>query len=233
MFVLGICDDEDTARTRLIHLLEVYAFQHNVDFDYIEIEDTFQLPRFQYDILFLDVRFNDVEMGVDAAITLRNLGYTGLIIFLTSYADYSIVGYKAEAFRYLVKPISDNQLTEVMDAAIAKLTSPKEALHIQVERGIVAIPLDELILIESTARQRRIVSVRDELYTWETLQELYARLPQDAFAYPQRSFIVHFKYVSQVRNMVLRLRNGTEISIGRKYRAPLMERFNQYIDAHN
>ncbi|MDL2294970.1 LytTR family DNA-binding domain-containing protein, partial [Ruminococcaceae bacterium OttesenSCG-928-D13] len=218
MIVLGICDDEAILRHKLKQLLEIYSYQHNIDFHYVEVEKTSSLFLHRFDILFLDIRFDNKNSGIMAAKKLRKVGYSGLIIFLTSYPDFSIQGYEAEAFRYLVKPITEQKLTEVMDAAISKLSSPRENLHIQVERGLKIIPLNDIILIESMARQRRVVTENEKIITWDTLLKIYDALPHTMFAYPHRSFIVNYKAVSQIKNMTLYMNNGTAIPIGRKYR---------------
>lgn len=58
----------------------------------------------QADVIFLDILMGELN-GIDTAMALREMGVETHIVFITSTPDYAIEGYKAKAFRYILKPI--------------------------------------------------------------------------------------------------------------------------------
>lgn len=66
-----------------------------------------------YDILFLDIRFGNRSIGIDIAEELRNRGNTSIIILTTAMKSMSIDGYRAEPFRFIVKPFTEEEAPAV------------------------------------------------------------------------------------------------------------------------
>ena len=57
-----------------------------------------------FDIYILDILMPGMD-GIELGVRLRELGYDGSIIYLTSSTDFAIDSYKAEASNYILKPV--------------------------------------------------------------------------------------------------------------------------------
>ena len=64
-----------------------------------------------FDILFSDIELEENETGLIFCGRLRELGYSGEIIFLTAFREYVFRGYDVRALHYLLKPVSYTHLT--------------------------------------------------------------------------------------------------------------------------
>ena len=91
--------------------------------------DTFN----QYDLVFLDIEMPPAS-GMELAAKLKELQYDGEVIFLTSYTDYMQDAFKVRAFRYLQKPVREDQLEEALCAAEEELQ--QQYLVLTGEKGI-------------------------------------------------------------------------------------------------
>ena len=68
-----------------------------------------------YDLCFMDI-FMDGMNGVQTAEALRQIDPSCLVIFLTTSPDFFADGFRLRAWRYLLKPITPEQLAEALDA---------------------------------------------------------------------------------------------------------------------
>lgn len=49
-----------------------------------------------------------------------------MIVFLTAYSEYVFESFKVDTFRYLLKPLDDQELVEVLDAALDRIQIDKD-----------------------------------------------------------------------------------------------------------
>lgn len=237
MIRVCICDDEKQFCKEFAEKLVAYSISKNIDIKYFVINDIDSLLNCAevYDVLFLDIRFNQIDQGVNAAIQLREKKNRALIVFLTSLDKYSKEGYKANAFRYLTKPINDVDFNETM-TAICKTMEMDEQDNIRIPftitgNGKCYLYAEEIISIRSlpSSRTRQITTINEVLQTRESLVEIIERLPKHLFAFSHQSAIVNFRYIKKTDKSVIYLSNGDTIPIGRKYRKECLEGFNKYL----
>lgn len=74
-----------------------------------------------YDILLLDVEMKNMN-GIELAKRIRKDNNRAEIIFITSHFEFVGEGYEVDALHYLIKPISEEKLTQVLTKAAEKLS---------------------------------------------------------------------------------------------------------------
>mgnify|MGYP003623380393 CR=1 FL=1 len=173
MLTVCICDDEPVLRRELRNMLQQYSVHQE-----LEIFEISTIPELlgntsHYDVLFLDIRFDGEDAGVEAAKQLRKKGSDAIIVFLTSLSQYSPNGYEADAFRYLLKPIQMDMLTATMDAACNKLGGKHFRLSVVSDYGTVIIELADISHYDSLPRRCGIYLVNQMMLTWETTAALF------------------------------------------------------------
>ena len=72
-----------------------------------------------FDLLLLDVEMGGMD-GVTMARRVRAENTAVQIVFITGYTDYIAEGYDVAALHYLVKPVREEKLFEVLDRAAAR-----------------------------------------------------------------------------------------------------------------
>ena len=229
MITVCICDDEPALRRELRNMLQQYSVHQELElFESSTIQELLGNTS-DYDVLFLDIRFDGEDAGVEAAKQLRKKGSEAIIVFLTSLSQYAPNGYEADAFRYLLKPIQMDMLTATMDAAISKLEAKHFRLSVISDSGTVIIEAADISRIESLARRRVIHTENQKIETWETMAELYAKLPKGRFVYIQKGYVSNLDFIGQVKNNIVTLKNGEQLALGRSYKDAFFVAYNRYV----
>src|SRR5699024_356062 len=87
-------------------------------------------------ILLLDVEMGQMD-GVTMARALRRDNDAVQIVFITGYSDYIADGYEVEALHYLMKPVDEAKLDEVLDRAADKLRKNERTLTLELSGDLV------------------------------------------------------------------------------------------------
>lgn len=230
MIRIAICDDENSHRTKLRNQINYYSIQRNIDFKVEEFSTPEKLLRssLRYDLIFLDIYLNTEKNGVEYGKMLREMGNDSIIVFITSSQEFSIEGYTVGAFRYLVKPISQENITKTMDAFLKKFVHSTDKISIRSNNSEYYININNIIYIESLSRKRSIYVCNYTIETWETLVSLYNKLPNNVFLYSHKCFIVNINYIKYFNNYKITMKNGTSINLGRKYYKDFKSKLHTY-----
>lgn len=225
-YIICICDDERSIREQLRKYIVQYSFIHDLEIDIIELESADQLYLCQrsYDILFLDIRFGNQNIGIDVAESLRTQGNTSIIIIMTFLKAMLLEGYRAEPFRFLLKPLTENQIHTILTACMKKLDRTVPYIRVMHDSHPSLIRADRILYICSKARRRQIVCTSNEIInTWQSLNELIKVLPAEKFALSHKSYIVNLDVVDLVKNGTILLTDGTSIPLGAHFKDTFMK----------
>ena len=127
MIYLAICDDEKYYREQLEYLITTYINEHQLTKKVqVELfssgkelcEEPSEIKK--YDILFLDISMDELN-GLETAYKIREYRDDSFIIFVTSFVNYALEGYKVEAFRYIMKDTIGASIEECLDAVFSRL----------------------------------------------------------------------------------------------------------------
>lgn len=116
MFRIAVCDDQKQIRKELCRGILAYKNQYNVSDEEWSIEEYTEGDSLLAEPERKDVYFLDLEMpgrdGIAVAKMLKKRWTDCTIIILTSHVERMKEGYKINAFRYMTKPISFEELAE-------------------------------------------------------------------------------------------------------------------------
>ena len=241
MIRICICDDDKEQCTKLHKQIDKYTICKDINVSTVEYYDPDELFEhiFDFDVLFLDVLFGDKKVGYQVGLKLRTLGCKAEIIFLTSYDDYVYKGYEINAFRYLFKSSTDEEeIFKVLDALISEKFSSLSSQRLLFKSNFdtIVVDIDKIIYITANKKQRTVVMTDGTEYiTNEYLKDLYTKLPETQFVYPQQSFIVNLRYIHLKNGKMIVLKNdqgvAIEVLFGRKYKENFWKKFNDYVDS--
>lgn len=231
-YIICICDDEDSVRKELRKYILQYSFTYNVEIEIFELDSAEKLLELQplYDILLLDIRFGKNNMGIDIAEKLRAQGNTSIIILITSFAEMSIEGYKAEPFRFILKPINQDKITTVLSECLYKLNRSVSYLKVTSDSVSELIRTDKIVCIYSKLRKRQIIFIDKKIIsTWQSLNELMDGLPMGKFAFSQKGYIINLDAVETIINDKITLTNGIIAPLSMHFKDIFMKALQVYI----
>lgn len=159
---IAVCEDDKTSREYENFLIQQWAKKENVSItvDCYSSAENFLFEsedKLEYDLLLLDIQMGKMN-GFELAKTLRARGFSGSLAFLTGITDYAIEGYEVGAVRYILKPVKQENLFAVLNAAYAGLSkTAEESFLLQIGSDITKIPFEQIIFIEAQGHYVRLV----------------------------------------------------------------------------
>lgn len=213
MLKIAICDDEQFFLDKISDYIKKEIINLNVRYSiktFISGENLLNYSNIHdFDVIFLDIALQSIN-GIDIAKELREMGYEKLIVFITSFADYSIVGYKVGAFRFILKDNLEDELSECISDVISKLGLKKAKLN------DLLMDVKDIIYMESQKHQVIIhLNNAADCKIYATLDSIEKTLQSEHFLRVHKSYLVNILYVREIERYILSLsdKEHTEISI--------------------
>lgn len=225
MLRIALCDDEEKQLNQTAVLLNTY-FQSRPDL--CGQVETFRsgsalLARIEeaggFDLYVLDILMPGLS-GIDTGRRLRALGKGGEIIYLTSSNDFAADSYDVRAFFYLLKPVNEGKLFQVLDGAVENLKRRRSsAVVVTTVDGPRRILLERIRYVERVGRYMRYYctdTTIDSQTIRVSFREAVASLLADRrFCLCGASFVLNFQHVTGVNGQTALLDNGQAVILPR------------------
>lgn len=187
--------------------------------------DTFN----QYDLVFLDIEMPPAS-GMELAAKLKELQYDGEVIFLTGYTDYMQDAFKVRAFRYLQKPVREDQLEEALCAAEEEL---QQQYLVLTGEKVFRIRIRDILYLEAVHNETYIVTKTGELVVRSSMREIYETLDPAEFTQTHKSYVVALRAIRYVGNQEVVLQElQPRIPLSRRRQQEVRKAFMEYIKKH-
>ena len=215
---IAICDDEQIQIDNLNKMVSEWAMSEGVSvnlksfhsaeaflFDYEENN--------AYDILLLDVEMKNMD-GIQLAKKLRNDGFNGEIIFITSHFEFCGEGYEVDALHYLIKPVSVSKLNEVIEKAVEKLLVEPPSVIINCDGETVKLYERDIIYVEAYLHYITIYTVNGEHRVKENISSFEKKL-SNTFYKTHRSYLVSLKHITRISRTSVTVKGNKELPLSR------------------
>ncbi|MGB5361146.1 MAG: LytTR family DNA-binding domain-containing protein [Eudoraea sp.] len=187
------------------------------------------------DLIFLDIHMPGFT-GFDFVQTLKD---PPKIVLTTSDTNFAIEAYEYEAIvDYLVKPITQERFTKSIQKVkntIAQqpsetkgegsASSVGEELYINIDRRLIKLTFDEILLIEAKGDYIDIKTNKETHRVHNTLKKIKEKLPEELFLQIHRSYIINFTKIIDIEDNSVLIEKSV-IPISRSNRPELMRRLN-------
>lgn len=225
MLRIAICDDEENHLNQTAALLRTYLRSRPGLHGQTE---TFRsggalLARAEcaggFDLYVLDILMPELS-GIDTGRRLRALGEGGEIVYLTSSNDYAADSYDVRAFFYLLKPVEERKLFQVLDGAVEKLNRRRNsAVVVATADGPRRVLLEHIRYVERVGRCMRYYCTDgtiDSQTIRVSFREAAAPLLADRrFCQCGASFVLNFQHVTGVNGQSAMLDDGQIVALPR------------------
>ena len=218
MYTIAICDDINKDTQYLASVVQSWAQEQKVSVN-IEMFPSAESFLFHYDekkdydILLLDVEMKNIS-GIELAKQIRSMDHRVEIIFTTSHFELSGEGYEVDALHYLIKPIAETKLMEVLSKAARKLSVEPPSLVIICNGETVKLLEPDILYIESFRHYVVVHTQSTEYKLKENLSALKGKLSSD-FYQTHRSYLVSLKHIRKISRTAVWLDCGAEIPLAR------------------
>ena len=215
-----ICDDLKHDADKLHELLSASESGHDTVI-FTEAKDALEHIRSgaSVDICFLDIIMPEIN-GVELAKQLREEGWLGYIVFLSTSKDFGPESYEVKAFSYLLKPASCESVRDVLnDINHAQKNTDTGGISVKATGQTRFVMFKDISYIEA-ANQNVIFRLTNnsELKMRSTFAEIASVLLEDSrFIQCHRSYIINMDDVLSVKNNDFIIRSGVKIPITRSF----------------
>ncbi len=224
MISIAICDDEqellDELKQNLNELFENTAVKISTFLSADDMMDDV-MENGTFDIYILDVIMPKVN-GIELGMKLRQKGDRGVIIYLTSAAEYAVMSYDVDAFFYLLKPVDNDKLTGVLNRAVKIIEDRKnKGTAVKTPGGVKFLRFDEIMYAELKDRTvcytissgEKVISQ----YLRVPFREACAKLLDDRrFVMCGASFCINLGFIKALEKNFIVLKNDTRLSLPQK-----------------
>ena len=224
---VAICDDEPVFVARVEELARRFFGGQGLE---AEI-DCFTSPLAfvsgglaNYQLVLLDVSMEELD-GIQAAKALREQNQDAILIFLSAYVSYAIMGYSVRAFSYLLKEELSGTFDTTMREALRELRHRKSSVTLTIQNRPVTVELAGLLYLES---RRHLLCAHlttgAELEFYGKLQDWEADLAPEGFLRIQKSMLVNMDLCKKISNYQAYMANGERLPCSRRNYTQLIEK---------
>ena len=237
---IAICDDEAVCLSQVTAIADEYKKDradrgHSFDV-FSHPEDLLEAAEKQggYDIYILDVimpSFNGIEVGLK----LRDAGYDGKIIYLTSSEEYSLDAFRVKAFDYIIKPIKKEAFYKALDEAVASIVEKKDkTLIVKSKERSIKLTYDSIMYAEFNRRAICYYLVGGRKVESMTVRVPFSQATADLIADKRftacgQSMVVNLDYVTEVENGAVVFGTTYRALLGEKICRKLRDTWAEYL----
>lgn len=220
---VDVCDDEKQICLELESMLERAALKLNIELDinlWYSGEDLLNHLKFNknIDIIFLDIELINMN-GVNIGHYIRDIceDMTTQIIYISWKKSYAMKLFKTHPFDFLIKPISDEKLLNVLQKLNKLLIDQNRRFQYQISREIFSISYDEILYFMSYAHKIIIVTRKGKIEYYGKLKDIVLDSPSH-FIQVHKSYLVNKNYIVKYTYDFVILNNDDIISISEAYK---------------
>ncbi len=215
---IAICDDVSHDRQQLISFIKstgLYCEIASYDCGEALVWDL-ESPT-HFDIFFLDIFMNGMS-GLEAARHIRNTSPDALLVFISSSDAFYRESYDLYAFNYLIKPVSEEKLTEVLRLAMERLKKDADqVIRVFFNNSLHTIRCSQLLYLSSNLHIVSFCLKNGQiLKSYGKLDDFVMQLPAENFMRCHQSYIVNLNHVTAMTSDEFIL-EGISVPVSRKY----------------
>lgn len=215
MYRVAVCDDDQNVREEVSRIIR--GWNPEIRIDCFESGESLIKAYASYHAVFLDIDMEGMN-GIQTGKWIRGRDKEVKLVYLTAYQDYVSGAFGVHAFQYLLKPVKQEEIRNVLEEIFSYLHAPGkgQVLDFQTVNGLLCVPAGEIYYFEYVSRRVEIVT-GDRVYAMtEKIGNIAKRMENYGFSMPHQSFVVNMLHVRNVLSGRILLDNGMEIPLAQK-----------------
>jgi DNA-binding LytR/AlgR family response regulator len=226
-----VCDDNKVELDMYVKLCSRISKNHHIETEIKVYESGDDLlfdledPKFfnTLDLLFLDIAMPGID-GVETARYARKIGYTGLIIFITSSHEHYIDAFDVGAFHYIVKGEDMSRFEDIfMKAVEVSAEIHQEKILLSAWGELKQLKIRDIYYFEVLKGTMTVYYDGGVFEFNATLDRLEERLKDCGFQRIHRNYLVSLIHVKSVTYTETIMVNDAALPVGRTFYPELKE----------
>ncbi len=180
------------------------------------------------EVVFADIRLPGMD-GIALGKRLKEAAPEVILVLLTAYEEYAIRGYETGAYRYLLKPPTQEDVTNIL-AKIAEQKSEKKMLVVQSGESEVLIPVRNIRYISAEDKYVVLYTTEGDYLDRRSLQYFEACLEDMCFYRIHRKYLVNMRFHKALDDAHVMLTTGEKLSVSRRNIASYRKCFLKHLE---
>lgn len=226
---IAICDDENVIIEELSQMTRDYFADIGIDAVIHSFTDAESLlsASTEYDILLLDCKLPGVD-GVELARRIKAKSPASEIVFITAYADYIFDSYDVEHLKYIIKPVTREQIKKTYDDYFSHLNE-RRPVFVMTD---LSIPMSDIYYITSHKSHSAVRTGQTVYNSTKSLRDLESELNPDAFMCVTRGIIIGFAHIERYKDGHVIMEDKAGFDVSRRKKNEFIKRYTRYLNSH-
>lgn len=234
IMLIYICEDQENDLLMLKHHLNAFAKENLFHYDLNsfstgdELLENYKQAAHKPVLIFLDI-YMDGKNGMETAKQLRDMGYSGGIIFTTSSTEHAMDSYEVNALYYLQKPYVHKHFKSAMERCRHLFQDSQQNFTFTIRQRKITIPYADIIFFETGKHTVILHTLSDTVSFSESLSNIIdAFCDADAFLPVGRSYLINLNHVSDRLDNDLIMSDGSIVQIPVRKRGEIFAFIEQW-----
>ena len=233
-----IVDDERLARAELKSMLSHYP-EIEILGEYKNAKEAEAgIIEHSPDLLFLDIQMPG-ESGLEL---IQRLECPPRTVFTTAYDEFAIKAFELKAYDYLLKPLEDNRLTEVISRIIEENDTPEavenlselnfgDKVFIKDGEKVWFVNIEDIRFFESDGNYVKVFFKNYHPLILRSLNSLSERIDPKLFFRANRKYLINLDRIENIEfwfngSLQVEMDCGTKIDISRRQAIKFKDQFS-------
>lgn len=164
-------------------------------------------------LILLDIELPGMD-GITLGKQIREMNQDVFLVFITAYIEYAVKGYEANAFRYLLKPLSLEVMRNLL-RDIQKEHAKKKKIPVKTMDGDILLPLQELMYISAEDKCTVLYTKSQHYISDYSLNRYEEQLGKYGFFRIHRKYLVNLYHHKGIQMGKIILSSGGVLPITR------------------
>ena len=166
------------------------------------------------DIIFSDIRMEGMD-GIDLGKKLSRMVPESFLVLLTAYEEYAIQGYETRAYRYLLKPATEEDIVKIIKD-IYKEKYQSQNINLYHGNQEIHLPMKDVRYICSEDKYSVIHTIHDTILERNSLNYFEKIVEGNTFYRVHRKYLVNLRFHKEFKNGMIVLDKNEMIPVSRR-----------------
>lgn len=212
----------------MIDILSHKFIEYEIDVFYSGETLCKEMERTKYDLIFLDIelpRMNGVEIGK----YIREIKKDNLtqIAYILSKQEYAMELFQVRPIDFLVKPLDEAQIGNVIDIYIDVNGGMNDVFHYKKGYSSCKVEIYKIMYFVRNNRKVSMFTSDGEETFYESLEAIYERVKSYGFLFIHKSYIVNYRFIQTIRYDHVVMTDHEKFSISQSRRKEIRDMYNR------
>lgn len=234
MWKIAVCDDEEVIAEQISSMIKKELSDSEI-YQFFSGEELLAQNK-EFDIYFLDIQMEKIT-GIEAAKRLRKQDESCVIVFITGVKEYVFEAFDVAALHYLIKPVQEEKLQEVLKRAIKEIEKNRHGqsnstvnrqILIKTRNKTITVNVGDILYFENEMRKIIVHTKQDTVTFYGNMADM-ERQAGVGFYRCHRGYLVNMAYIAEYDVENIYLSNGNKVYLAKEKYQDFVQQYMRYL----